>query len=193
MHGNLVSLRPLVVEDAKTLWTQIGNDPDTWQWVGSGAPMPRSAEDLATEFSRQINRQDSEYFAIVDLSTQTVIGSSAFLDIRPIDRHFEIGSTFIAPGFRGGNRNIEAKLLMLTEAFEVRDAVRVTLKANGQNTRSRAAIEKIGAKFEGLLRNQRLERDGSWRNAAYYSVILEDWPSTKQKLLDLLDDGGNLA
>jgi RimJ/RimL family protein N-acetyltransferase len=111
---------------------------------------------------------------------------TAYLDIREVDCHFEIGSTFIAPTFRGGNRNIEAKYLMLTEAFENRGAVRITIKANVANSRSRKAIEKIGAKLEGLLRNQRQERDGTWRTAAYHSVIVEDWPETKAKLEKLL-------
>ena len=187
MQGKLVSVRPLTLEDATALWASIGHDSDTWRWVGSGAPMPTSAEGLVTEFSRKLGRPGSEYFALVDNATGVVYGSSAFLDIRPVDRHFEIGSTFIAPKFRGGKRNIEAKLLMLTEAFENRDAVRVTIKANAKNTRSRAAIEKIGAKLEGLLRNQRLERDGSWRTAAYYSVIVDEWPETKTHLLKLLE------
>jgi RimJ/RimL family protein N-acetyltransferase len=118
----------------------------------------------------------------VDNYSGTVIGATAFLDIRPDDHHCEIGSTFIVPIFRGGNRNVEAKFLMLTEAFEQRDCVRVTIKANALNTRSRTAIEKLGAKFEGLLRNQRKERDGTWRTAAYYSVTVEDWPETKLHL-----------
>jgi RimJ/RimL family protein N-acetyltransferase len=109
-----------------------------------------------------------------------------FIDIREVDRHFEIGSTFIAPTFRGGNRNIEAKYLMLTEAFENRGAVRITIKANAANVRSRRAIEKIGAKLEGLLRNQRQERDGTWRTAAYHSVIVEEWPETKERLKKIL-------
>jgi N-acetyltransferase len=186
MDGNLVLLRPLLIEDAEALWNEIGNDAATWRWVGSGAPMPSSADDLRNEFARRITRQGAEYFAIVDKTSQTVIGSTAFLDIRPNDRHFEIGSTFIAPRFRGGNRNVETKLLLLSEAFENRGAVRVTLKANSDNAVSRKAIEKIGAKFEGLLRNQRQERDGSWRTAAYYSVIIEEWPETKHRLLSLL-------
>ena len=186
MHGNLVSLRPLEASDAQTLWDLIGDDSDTWNWVGSGAPFPASANDLHNEFLRKINRPDSEYFAIIDKVTGTVIGSTAYLDIREEDCHFEIGSTFIAPTFRGGNRNIEAKYLMLTEAFENRGAVRITIKANAANSRSLKAIEKTGAKLEGLLRNQRQERDGTWRTAAYHSVIIEDWPETKTKLEKLL-------
>ena len=187
MIGNRVALRPLDVSDAQKLWDLIGNDTDTWRWVGSGAPVPSSAEDLHDEFLRKINRPDSEYFAIIDKQSETVIGSTAFLDIREVDRHFEIGSTFIAPTFRGGGRNIEAKYLMLTEAFENRGAVRITIKANAANLRSRKAIEKIGAKLEGLLRNQRQERDGTWRTAAYHSVIVEDWPETKANLEKLLN------
>lgn len=148
--------------------------------------MPTSASDLRVEFERKITRPDAQYFALIDNQTQKVIGSTAFLDIRPEDQHFEIGSTFIAPSFRGGNRNVEAKLLMLTEVFENRDGVRVTIKANSKNLASIKAIEKIGAKLEGVLRNQRLERDGTWRNAVYHSIIVEEWPETKAKLLQLL-------
>ncbi|MFM5952175.1 MAG: GNAT family N-acetyltransferase, partial [Micrococcales bacterium] len=102
------------------------------------------------------------------------------------DRHVEIGHTFLAPRFRGGNRNTEMKFLMLREAFEVRSCVRVTLKANSKNLVSRRAIEKIGGKFEGLLRNHRQERDGTWRTSAYYSVIIEEWPTTNERLTQKL-------
>lgn len=186
MKGKIVTLRPLRLDDARLLWDEIGDDPNTWRWVGSGTPMPTSASDLRVEFERKITRLGAEYFAVIDNKTQKVIGSTAFLDIRPIDQHFEIGSTFIAPSFRGRNRNVEAKLLMLTEVFEKRDGVRVTIKANSNNVASRKAIEKIGAKLEGLLRNQRLERDGTWRTAAYYSITVEEWPETKAKLVRLL-------
>lgn len=187
MQGKIVSLRPLQVEDSKELWDLIWDDYETWRWVGSGFPIPTSEEDLRAQFAKKLDTQGAQHFAILDLETQILIGATSFLDIRPNDRHLEIGSTFIAPAFRGGNRNVETKLLMLNEAFENRGAVRITFKANADNQVSRRAIEKVGAKFEGLLRNQRLERDGSWRTAAYYSVIVEEWPETKQKLLALLN------
>ena len=187
MRGSIVTLRPLTLADADTLWELIGDDQDTWRWVGSGAPTPRTAEALQAEFARKLARESAEFFAIIDNATDQVIGSTAFIDIRPKDHHFEIGSTFIAPGFRGGNRNVEAKFLMLSEAFENRDAVRVTIKANEKNVASRKAIEKLGAKLEGLLRNQRQERDGTWRTAAYYSVIVEEWPETKTHIRSVLE------
>lgn len=186
MRGRFVTVRPLTIDDVRALWAVIGADEDTWKWVGSGEPMPETQELLVAEFQRKFDRGIDEYFAIIDNATGLVVGSSAFLDNRPADRHLEIGRTFIAPAYRGGHRNEEAKLLMLTEAFENRDCVRVTLKANATNTRSRAAIEKIGASFEGVLRRQRLERDDTWRDAAYYSVIIDEWPETKKCLTDRL-------
>lgn len=186
MEGNLVRLRQLTLEDAQPIWEEIGDDPETWRWVGT-APMPKTSDDLKNELARRLDRPNTEFFAIIDQATGSIIGSTAFLDIRKLDCHFEIGGTFIAPRFRGGNRNVEMKYLMLTEAFENREAVRVTLRANEKNLVSRRAMEKIGAKLEGLLRNDRLERDGSWRTAAYYSIIIEEWPETKLKLLSMLE------
>ncbi|MFM5904871.1 MAG: GNAT family N-acetyltransferase [Micrococcales bacterium] len=162
--------------------------------VGSGRThKSQSAEDLEQEFKNHLELKNAQFFAVEDVETGKVIGSTAFLDIRPKDRHVEIGHTFLAPRFRGGNRNTEMKLLMLTEAFENRGCVRVTLKANSKNLASRRAIEKIGAKFEGLLRNHREERDGSWRTSAYYSVIIEEWPDTKRELTQALLGKKNLA
>jgi len=186
LNGNLVSIRPLEASDAAEIWSMVGGDEETWRWLGGTAPMPTSAEDLRRDFEARLNTKSSESFAIVDNESGKAIGATSFLDIREGDRHLEVGSTFIVPPFRSGFRNIECKLLLLAEAFEVRQCVRVTLKANAANARSRAAIEKIGAKFEVLLRNQRLETDGSWRTAAYYSVIVEEWPETKAHLLKLL-------
>ncbi|MFM5967478.1 MAG: GNAT family N-acetyltransferase [Micrococcales bacterium] len=188
MDGKIVSLRPLEPTDAELLWDSIGDDEATWRWVGMSPKRVQSLADLQQEIAGLLAMANAEFFVIQDKHSGKLIGSTAFLDIRPQDRHLEIGHTFLAPAFRGGKRNVEAKFLLLTEAFENRAAVRVTIKANALNVASRHAIEKIGARFEGLLRNQRLERDGTWRTAAYYSVILEEWPETKDRLTKLLSD-----
>ena len=181
LQGPNLRLEPLTKQGVEDVWNEIGEDEETWQWIAGTDPIPTSANDLVAAFTTRMKDPDAEFFCIRNHAGEAV-GISSYLDIRPRDKHVEIGSTFIARRFRGGNTNYELKLLMLQEAFENRNCVRVTFKANSRNQRSRLAILRIGAIFEGELRNQRQERDGSWRTAAIYSVIEQEWPSVKAHL-----------
>lgn len=173
---------PLELENVAEFWEEVGNDPETWQWIAGTDPIPESSQALQNNLSRRMSAADAEFFQFRDQATNEIVAISAFLDIREQDRHVEIGSTFIARRFRGGNTNYRMKLMMLTEAFDVRDCARVTFKVNALNQRSRDAMLRVGAKFEGELRNQRLQRDGSWRTAAIYSIIDSEWPEVKKSL-----------
>lgn len=180
-----LNLTPLTLLDIEDLWDEFGDDQESWQWLAGTDPLPRSKHELLQILGGRMTQPGVEMFAIRNLHGE-IVGLSAYLDIRESDRHVEIGSTFIARRFRGGKTNFDLKLKMLTEAFEKRDCVRVTLKVNSKNQRSRDAVIRIGAKFEGELRNQRQERDGSWRTAAIYSVIVEEWPEVKAHLENLI-------
>ncbi len=170
----------------ESFWDEVGDDPETWQWIATTDPIPKTKAELVAAFSKRMDSSDAEFFSFHDSQSGDIIAISAFLDIRPVDRHVEIGSTFVSRRFRGGTTNYQMKLLMLQEAFEVRDCVRVTFKVNALNQRSRDAVMRLGAKFEGELRNQREQRDGSWRTAAIYSIIESEWPSVKQSLMEKL-------
>lgn len=126
----------------------------------------------------------------------TAIGSTSFLDVRPDDRGVEIGSTWLSPGCRGSWVNPAAKLAMLSAAFEGplftgpdggRTAMRVALKTDAQNAQSRAAIEKLGATFEGVLRRHILMPCGRWRDSAYYSIVENEWPGVRTRLLQRVE------
>jgi N-acetyltransferase len=173
---------PLELESVAEFWEEVGNDPETWQWMAGTDPIPESSQALQNTFGRRMSVTDAEFFQFRDQATNEIVALSAFLDIREQDRHVEIGSTFIARRFRGGNTNYRMKLMMLTEAFDVRDCVRVTFKVNALNQRSRDAMLRIGATFEGELRNQREQRDGTWRTAVIYSIIDSEWPEVRQSL-----------
>ncbi len=130
-----------------------------------------------------------------DLTAGTAVGSTSFLDIRPEDRGVEIGYTWIAPGCRGSWVNPAVKLALLSAAFEHpmfvgpnggETAMRVALKTDATNTRSRAAIEKLSAVFEGILRRHMLMPDGRWRDSAYYSVVEDEWPNVRGRLRERL-------
>lgn len=114
-------------------------------------------------------------YALVLREGGRVAGASCFLDVRPMHRGLEIGATFIARDLRGSRVNPEAKLLMLTHAFETLGCVRVQLKCDARNAASAAAIAKLGATPEGVLRRHMVMRDGFVRDTLMFSVTDEDW------------------
>ena len=111
-----------------------------------------------------------------------VVGSTRYLNIAPRDGRMEIGATWIAPGYQRSAVNTEAKLLMLGHAFDTLGATRVELKTHSKNEKSRRAIERIGAKFEGIHRKHMLHHDGSRRDTAWYSIVDDEWPAVKTRL-----------
>lgn len=117
-------------------------------------------------------------FVIIDKTTDKVIGSTRFLNIFPEHRKLEIGWTWYDPAYWGSGHNNECKFLLLTYCFEQLKTIRVQLQTREQNARSRAAIQKTGAKFEGVLRNDRI-RMGERKDTYVFSIIEEEWEETK--------------
>ena len=111
----------------------------------------------------------------------TIIGQTCYLAIRPEHKGVEIGGTWYAPSAQGTNVNSSCKLMMLDHAFAC-GAQRVELKTHANNARSRAAMLKMGATFEGIHRRHMLLYDGSWRDTAWYSVLADEWPDVKTQL-----------
>ena len=124
-------------------------------------------------------------FVIFHKPDNKIIGSTRFLDIQRKHKKLEIGSTWLHPGYWASEVNLECKLLLLTHCFEVLQTVRVQLKTDENNLRSRKAIQKIGAEFEGILRNDMLRDNNTKRNSAYYSIIEEEWAEKKLALTNL--------
>ena len=110
-------------------------------------------------------------FVIYHKVHKKIIGATRFLDIQAQHKKLEIGWTWLHPNYWGTTVNLECKLLLLTYCFEKLNAIRVQFKTDENNIRSRKAIEKIGGKFEGILRNDMLRDNGTKRNSAYYSII----------------------
>ncbi len=116
------------------------------------------------------------------------MGSTRFLDIQPQHKKLEIGFTWLHPNYWGTKLNLECKLLLLTYCFEKLGAARVQLKTDQQNLRSRKAIEKIGGKFEGILRQDILRDNGTYRSSAYFSILDYEWPQCRIRLSELLSE-----
>jgi RimJ/RimL family protein N-acetyltransferase len=124
-------------------------------------------------------------FIIFHKKHNKIIGSTRYLDVQQKHRKLEIGFTWLHPDYWGTEVNFECKLLLLTHCFETLETVRVQLKTDENNIRSRKAIAKIGAQFEGILRNDMLRDNGTNRHSAYFSIIDKEWSEKKVKLIEL--------
>jgi RimJ/RimL family protein N-acetyltransferase len=115
--------------------------------------------------------------------TGELVGTTSFYETNPAARSIAIGHTWVARAHWRTRVNTESKLILLTRAFEDLGAERVVWHTDVRNTRSQAAIERLGATREGLLRHHRIRRDGSWRNTVQYSMLSAEWPAAKSRLV----------
>ena len=190
MQGNWVRLEPLSTLHAAELFKNTARDEELWRWVVTRFPIPHTEAEMYNLISHLVGQRDSglrEPFAVIDLRTNEAVGNTSYLDISPDLGYLEICDTLYGAAARRTGINTETKLLLLTEAFEVRGYERVQIKADNLNLRSLVAIERIGAKYEGTLRSHKIRRDGSRRDTAVYSIIKSEWPGVKAKLESLLN------
>jgi N-acetyltransferase len=179
--GRHVRLEPLTREHLPQL-VAVGLDPDLWRWI----PTPvRTAEQMAAYVDRALDEQAAGRalpFATVDQATGTVVGSTRFGAIEPANRRLEIGWTWVARPWQRTPINTEAKYLMLRHAFEALRCIRVELKTDALNERSRQAIRRLGAVEEGTLRSHVITESGRRRDTVYYSILAAEWPDVKSRL-----------
>jgi RimJ/RimL family protein N-acetyltransferase len=123
-------------------------------------------------------------FAVLSADTGSVIGSTSYWDFDAKNRHVEIGSTWLSRGSWGTGRNAEAKLLLMTYAFEALELERVAFRTDILNQRSQRAIERLGAVKEGIHRHEMVRRDGSWRDSIHYGILRAEWPAAKDCLCE---------
>ncbi|MCL1127593.1 GNAT family N-acetyltransferase [Shewanella surugensis] len=174
-----ITLRPMVMQDANALLL-AGRASQLWRWVQPNhcASLVSITAWIETSLAAQA-RGEHVPFVIIDNETQVLIGSIRFCSIRAEDRNLEIGFTFIKPEFHRTYANTQAKLLLLTHAFEALGAIRVEFKTHENNQQSRLAILRLGATFEGILRHQRILDDGTLRNTALFSIFILSGPGLK--------------
>ncbi len=182
LRGRHVTLEPLLPEHAKELAAAIGPDDDVFRWTNTA---PRTEEEmLAWIAARREDRPTgrSLAFAQRDAATGRLVGSTSLFDLNEKERSAEIGHTWLAAQARRSGVNTEAKLLLLTHAFEALKLARVQLVTDARNERSQRAIERLGATREGVLRNWRRNLEGGLRTSVVYSVIDGEWPGVKAAL-----------
>lgn len=185
LEGSVVRMEPLSLDHVAAL-TEVGLDRSLWAltsiWVSSAAEMRDYVEQALAE-----QRAGTALpFATVERATGRVIGSTRFGNYVAAHRRIEIGWTWIAPRWQRTAVNTEAKLLMLTHAFDALRCRRVELKTSTRNARSRAAMLRIGATEEGTLRQHMINPDGSSRDSVYFSILDGEWPMMKERLAGML-------
>lgn len=187
LEGAHVRLEPLTLAHADAL-SEVGLDPDIWRWTLARLVTPEDMRRYVDTALAEQRAGQAVPFATVERSTGRVVGSTRFASIERAHRRVEIGWTWIARPWQRTAINTEAKYLMLRHAFEVWGCMRVELKTNAKNERSRRAILRIGATEEGTLRKHQINADGTPRDSVYFSIVDDEWPARKARLEEMLAD-----
>ncbi len=182
LEGSRVVLEPLEARHEEGLF-EAAQDSRIWRWLSYNAI--EAPESFRVWFEDAIAASETgaqAAFVTLDARTGALIGSTRYLTLRPEHRGLEIGWTWLAPSAWRTGANTEVKLLMLEHAFERLGCIRVEFQTNARNERSRAALEALPARFEGIFRKHRIVQRGQLRDTAYYSIIDDEWPEVRDNL-----------
>jgi RimJ/RimL family protein N-acetyltransferase len=186
LEGRHVRLEPLAKAHLAGL-AEVGLDEELWRW----SPLPvRTIEEMAAYLETALQEQErgvSLPFAILEKATGRAIGSTRYGNIDCTHHRVEIGWTWLARDWQRTAINTEAKYLLLRHAFETLKCLRVELKTDSLNEKSRAAILRIGAKEEGNFRNHMITESGRIRHSVYFSIIESEWTAVKARLETMLN------
>jgi len=184
LEGKFIRLEPLSMAHYEQL-CEAGSDPEIWRWTTSTGFSP---DDMRVYIQTALRWQAEGHalpFATIETSSSQAVGSTRFGNIDKNHHRVEIGWTWIHPQWQRTPVNTEAKYLMLRHAFEILGCIRVELKTDVLNERSRQAILRIGAKQEGIFRNHMII-NGRVRDSVYFSIIDTEWPDVKTRLEEKL-------
>ncbi|HSG44439.1 MAG TPA: GNAT family protein [Anaerolineales bacterium] len=187
LTGKHVRLEPMTMECVPAL-TDIGAGQDFWDFMVYGDM--KTEEDMrgwVRDILSRVEKGTDLPFVAIHLESGRVAGATRYLNIMPHDRGLEIGGTWYGLDFQRTAVNTECKYLLLTHAFEELGCIRVQLKTDSRNERSQKAIERIGAKKEGVLRNHMILPNGYFRNSVYYSILDLEWGDVKKQLEEMLE------
>ncbi|CAM2892417.1 MULTISPECIES: GNAT family N-acetyltransferase [Dermacoccus] len=181
LSGSLVRLEPLSHDHHDGL-VEATNDGQMWTRWYTSVPRPEGIAQMIDERLRLKDEGSMVPFVAVRQSDGTVLGSTAFYDIRPEVPRVSIGYTWNRASTHGTGTNVESKLLLMTYAFETAQCAGVRYETSWSNQQSRAAIERLGAHLDGVLRADRLASNGALRETVVYSILAHEWPSAKANL-----------
>ena len=182
LAGRHVRLEPLAATHLDAL-TRHGADAELWLWMPSKRPDPRESVRAWSETVMPMHaRGELAAFAIIDLARGEAVGGTTLFDYSEAHRRVEIGYTWLAKFAWRSAINTECKYLLLRHAFEALGTNRVQLKTDARNERSQAAIARLGAVREGVLRSHMIMPDGWVRDSVIFSIVAAEWPAVKARL-----------
>lgn len=185
LQGGHVRLEPLTLEHFNGL-CQVGLDEELWRWI----PAPvRTPNDMRAYIEKALQEREAGSalpFATIRRESGETVGSTRYANIDRVHRRVEIGWSWIGRDWQRTAVNTEAKYLMLRHAFERLGCIRVELKTDSLNERSRNAILRLGAKEEGIFRNHMITASGRRRHSVYYSILDSEWPAVQSRLEEKL-------
>ncbi|GAA3441598.1 GNAT family N-acetyltransferase [Planomonospora venezuelensis] len=179
LESRAVRLEPLASGHLPDLFAAGGGDAEVWRWLG--VPVPETEAELAAIARHLIEDDRHVPFAVILKETGRAVGWTTYIDVPGFDESVEIGWTWYGRAVWRTAVNTECKILLIDHALGL-GFNRVQLKTDHLNTRSQAAIRRIGCVYEGTLRRHRRRPDGSWRDTVYFSVLDEEWPAHRARL-----------
>ncbi len=181
LKGKYATLEPLSVDHVSELG-EASKDGELWKLWFTVVPSPETVEQYVKNALDMFDKHTAMPFVIRDNKSGKIIGSTRFCNIEEHSQRAEIGYTWYAKSYQRSPINTECKLMLLTYAFEQLDAIAVEFRTHWHNQASRRAIERLGAKQDGVLRNHQKMVDGSYRDTVVFSIINHEWSSVKNGL-----------
>ncbi len=181
LEGELVKLTPLRIEHTEEL-AQAVKDGALWELWYTSAPKPEEVESYIRRAIAEFEEDVSLPFAVLHKSSGRIIGTSRFTSASQKNRRIEIGFTWYAWSMQRSGVNTECKYLLLKHAFETLDCIAVEFRTHWHNVRSRAAIARLGAKQDGILRNHQIDHNGIIRDTVVFSILDHEWETVKYSL-----------
>ena len=181
LQGNFVTVEPLSIDHHDAL-VDVVRDGELWKLWYTKIPPP---EGIRADIERRLGLRERGSmlpFVIIDNARNKVVGATSYMNIDADNRRVEIGSTWYAQSAQRTGLNTECKYLLLSHAFEELDCIAVEFRTHHLNRQSRTAIERLGAKLDGILRNHWRLADGALRDTCVYSIIAAEWPTVKAHL-----------
>jgi len=176
-----VDLEPLSTSHCAALAAAV-RDGELWRLWYTAIPRP---EDMGAEIERRLRQQQHGAmlpFAVIDTASGNAVGMTTYLNIEPTHKRLEIGATWYRQSMQRTQLNTQCKLLLLTHAFEALDCIAVEFRTHFFNAQSRRAIERLGARLDGILRSHQRALDGTLRDTCVYSIVAGEWPAVRAHL-----------